>query len=104
MDPFLLTVQKKSKKATFACARAWSLNYRDCLGDKVGKISIKYISQITGIHHTDVISQVAKNIEDIDVDPDIIKYSEEIGKKLSPYLKEAKDKGISLKGTINDIQ
>ena len=68
---------------------------------KVGKISIKYISQITGIHHTDVISLIAKNIEEIDVDPDLIKYSEEIGKKLSPYLKEAKDKGIILKGTIN---
>jgi hypothetical protein len=30
---------KNSKKATFACVRAVSLNYCDCFGDRVGKIS-----------------------------------------------------------------
>ena len=68
---------------------------------KKGKISIKNIASITGIHFTEVISLVADLIDDIEVDPKLIQYSEEISKKLLPYLKKAKENGISFKGTIN---
>lgn len=68
---------------------------------KKGKISIKNIANITGIHYTEVISIVADLIDDIEVDPKLIQYSEEISKKLLPQLKQAKEKGISFKGTIN---
>jgi hypothetical protein len=68
---------------------------------KEGKISIKQISKITKIHPSEIISQVAKLIDDIDIDPELISYSEEVGKKLEPYLAEAKKRGITFKGTIN---
>ncbi len=68
---------------------------------KNGKISIKNIAEITGIHFTEVISLVAKLIDDIEIDPQLIQYSEAVSQKLLPYLKQAKEQGISFKGTIN---
>ena len=68
---------------------------------KSGKISIKHIAEITGIHFTEVISLVAQLIDDIEIDPQIIQYSEAVSQKLLPYLKQAKEQGISFKETIN---
>ncbi len=53
------------------------------------------------IHPSDVISHIAQLIDDIQLDPGLIQYSEEVGQKLLPYLIEAKKAGFSLKGTIN---
>jgi predicted HTH domain antitoxin len=68
---------------------------------KEGKISIKHIAKITKIHPMEIMNKVAQLIDDIEINPDLIEFSEEIGKKLLPYLKNAKDAGFSLKGTIN---
>lgn len=67
---------------------------------QIGRISIRQIAKITKIHHNDVISQIAQLIDDIQLDPELIEYSEQVGKKLLPYLIEAKKSGFSLKGTI----
>ena len=68
---------------------------------KNGKISIKNIAEITGIHYTEVISLVSQLIDEIEIDPQLIQYSEAVSKKLLPHLKHAKEQGISFKGTIN---
>ena len=67
---------------------------------KSGKISIKNIAEITGIHYTEVISLVAKLIDEIEIDPQLIQYSETVSKKILPHLKQAINQGISFKGTI----
>jgi len=67
---------------------------------KTGKISIKNIAEITGIHYTEVISLIAKLIDEIEIDPQLIQYSDAVSKKLLPHLKHAKKEGISFKGTI----
>jgi hypothetical protein len=65
-----------------------------------GKISIKEIAKITKIHPSEVIARVAELIDDIELDPKLIDYSEKVGQKMLPYLIEAKKRGVSLKGTI----
>jgi hypothetical protein len=68
---------------------------------KEGKISIKNIAYITGIHHTEIYHLLPDLIDDIDMDDSIIAYSREIGKKLRPYLQELQKKGVSFdKGII----
>ncbi len=62
---------------------------------KEGKISIKLIAYITGIHPTEIYGILPKPIDDIEIDAGIIAYSREVGKKLIPYLQELKKKGIS---------
>jgi hypothetical protein len=68
---------------------------------RIGKISIKHISKITHIHPSEVISKVADLIDDIEINPELVQYSAEIAKKMDPFLKQAKENGFSLKGTIN---
>ena len=64
------------------------------------KISIKEIALLTNQEPSEVIDQIAKLIDDIEMDDELIEYSHEIGNKIQPFLLEAKQRGASLKGTI----
>ena len=69
---------------------------------RVGKISIRKISDMTGMHFIDVMDEIPKFIDDIECDPEILDYSEKVGEKILPLLKAAAEKGISFKGKISE--
>ncbi len=57
------------------------------------KISIKKIALLTNQEPSEVIDQIAKLIDDIEMDDELIEYSHEMGNKIQPFLLEAKQRG-----------
>ena len=62
---------------------------------KEGKISVKRISYITGIHPTDIYGMLPKYIDDVDFDDDFLKNFGKISQEFSDYLKKLTENGVS---------
>ncbi|TFG17999.1 MAG: hypothetical protein EU530_09850 [Promethearchaeota archaeon] len=67
---------------------------------KEGKISVKQIAKITGIHHTEIYSMLPEYIDDIDMDDKILEDFGNFDQEFRAYLKELKKKGVSLSDSI----
>ena len=109
-NEFLELMAKEEKKSKAAISK---LIFMDGLNNQllpylaklyqVGKISIKNIAKITGLHHTEVITKIASLIDDIYSNLETDEYTELVRKKFTPYLKSiAQNQGISFKDSINE--
>lgn len=109
-NEFLELMAKEEKKSKAAVSK---LIFMDGLNNQllpylaklyqVGKISLKNIAKITGLHHTEVITKIASLIDDIYSNSETDEYTEQVRKKLTPYLKSiAQDHGINFKDSINE--
>ena len=67
---------------------------------KEGKISIKKIAYITGIHPTEIYMMMPKYIEDIEMDDTVFHDFGKFNEKFVAYLKDLKKKGVTFSDGI----
>jgi hypothetical protein len=67
---------------------------------KEGKISVKKIAYITGIHPSEIYPMLPKYIDDIEMDDAVLRDFGKFHEKFVAYLKDLKKKGISFSDGI----